>query len=104
MERLVRRRIVGERMMIAEVRLAAGCRIPTHAHENEQFACVVSGRLRFGIGAEGSPDRHEIALGAGEVVHLPSSVPHSAEAEEDTLVLDLFAPPSETTGVDAGGS
>jgi len=27
-------------------------------------------------------------------------VPHSALAEEDTLVLDLFSPPSEKTGVD----
>lgn len=101
-ERLVRRRIIGEKMMISEVRLRAGCRVPTHAHENEQFACVISGRLRFGIGAEGSSDRHEITLEGGEVMHLPSMVPHSAEAEEDTVVLDLFAPPSEKTGVDAG--
>ena len=104
LERLVRRRIVGAKMMVSEVRLHSGCRVPTHAHENEQFACVISGRLRFGIGAEGSPVRYEITAAGGEVVHLPSMVPHSTEAELDSVVLDLFAPPSEKTGVDAGRS
>jgi len=37
---------------------------------------------------------------AGEILHLPSFVPHSAEALEDTLVLDIFSPPSEKTGID----
>ena len=98
---LDRRRIIGERMMISEVLLRKGCVVPAHAHENEQFACVIRGRLRFGIGDERGPGHREITLGSGEVLHLPSNVPHSAEALEDTLVLDLFSPPSETTGVDA---
>ena len=37
---------------------------------------------------------------AGEVVHLPSNVPHSAEALADSLLIDVFSPPSEKTGVD----
>ena len=86
--------------MLAEVRLREGCRVPTHAHENEQFACVLSGRLRFGIGAEGSDARYETILTAGQVMHLPSYVPHSAEALEESLVLDIFSPSSERTGVD----
>jgi len=100
LERLARRRIIGEKLMISEVHLRQGCHVPTHAHENEQFALVVSGRLRFGIGFEDSSDRHEVTLEDGEVIHLPSNVPHSATAEQDTRVLDIFAPPSETTGVD----
>ena len=102
--RLARRRIIGEKMMLSEVWLEKGCTVPTHAHANEQFACILEGRLRFGLGADGAPDRREVTLGAGEVLHLPSHVPHSAEALEDTLVLDLFAPPSEKTGVDGGES
>lgn len=86
--------------MISEVRLEKGCMVPTHAHFNEQFAYVMRGRLRFGIGAEGSPQRHEIDVGAGEVLHLPANVPHSAEALEETVVLDIFSPPSERTGID----
>ena len=97
---LERKRIIGEEMMISQVILRKGCHVPTHAHENEQFACIVSGALKFGLGAEGSPQRKEVVVSAGEVLHLPSMVPHSADALEDTLVLDLFSPPSERTGID----
>ena len=100
MQLLSRRRIIGERMMISQVFLKKGCFVTTHAHANEQFACVMSGELRFGIGAEGAADRYEVNVKAGEVIHLPSNVPHSAEAVSDTEVLDLFSPPSQKTGID----
>lgn len=100
MDKLMRRRIIGDRMMLSEVFLHNGCHVPTHAHENEQFCLVISGRLRFGIGDERSQGRREITVSAGEVLHLPSNVPHSADALEDTLVIDLFSPPSQGTGID----
>src|SRR5882672_4715901 len=97
---LERRRVMGRRAMLSHVILRRGCRVPTHAHENEQFACVLSGRVRFGIGAEGTAARREMTLTAGQVLHLPSNVAHSAEALEETLILDIFSPPSEKTGID----
>jgi quercetin dioxygenase-like cupin family protein len=97
---LERRRVIGEQAMISHVVLTKGCAVPTHQHENEQFTCVISGRLRFGLGADGSPHRREVTLTAGEVIHLPANVPHSADALEDTVVLDIFSPPSATTGID----
>jgi len=97
---LERRRVIGEKMMVSQVRLSRGCDIPTHSHENEQLVLLQSGRMRFGLGAEGAPDRREIELRAGEVLHLPANLPHSAYALEDCLVLDLFSPPSATTGID----
>lgn len=100
MEKIARQRIIGEKMMISKVFLDRGCIVPTHRHENEQFACIMSGALRFGLGAEGSAERREIIVKAGEVLHLPSNLPHSAEAIEDTVVLDLFSPPSAATGID----
>lgn len=100
MNLLERKRIIGEQMMISRVTLQKGCFVPTHAHENEQFAYIMSGELRFGIGPEGSAERYEINVKAGEVLHLPANVPHSAEAVVDTLVLDMFSPPSEKTGID----
>ena len=100
MAMLARKRVIGEKAMISRVVLEKGCFVPTHAHENEQFVCILSGQLRFGIVPDGSPDRTQITARAGEVVHLPSNVPHSAEAVEDTVVLDVFSPPSETTGID----
>jgi quercetin dioxygenase-like cupin family protein len=91
-----RRRLAGREAMLAQVSLRAGCAVPVHAHANEQFACVLSGRMRFVL-----PDG-ERTLGAGEVLHLPSRLPHGAEALEDSVVLDVFAPPSASTGIDPG--
>ncbi len=100
MDKVLRRRIIGERMMISEVHLARGFVVPTHQHENEQMAMVVSGKIRFRLGAEDSPERHEVVLEGGSVMHLPSNLPHSAEALEDTVIYDLFSPVSEGTGID----
>ncbi len=97
---LERQRIIGEKVMISRVMLARGCKVPMHAHANEQMACIMSGRLRFVLEAESGPDRREVVVHAGEVLHLPCEVPHSAEALEDTVVLDIFSPPSVTTGID----
>jgi quercetin dioxygenase-like cupin family protein len=100
MEKIDRRRIIGEKMMLSEVFLHKGFHVSTHSHQNEQFAVVLSGEVRFGIGAKGSAERYEIVLKGGEVLHLPANVPHSAQALADSRLIDLFSPPSETTGVD----
>jgi len=101
---LERRRIYGERALLSHVLLRKRCRVPLHHHENEQFACILSGRLRFGIGDDAGNVIETMVLEAGQVLHLPSDVPHSAEALEDTLVLDIFCPPSEKTGIDRAES
>lgn len=100
---LERRRIVGERVMLSYVTLKKGCVVPSHAHENEQFACVMSGRARFEVGSGEGSARRNLVLVGGEVLHFPSNVPHAAEALEDTVVLDVFSPPSEKTGIDRNG-
>jgi quercetin dioxygenase-like cupin family protein len=100
MELLSRKRVIGQQAMISRVLLKKGCDVPTHSHPNEQFSHVLSGKLRFGLGAEGSPQWTEIVVGPDECLHLPSNVPHSAYAVEDTIVLDIFSPPSQTTGID----
>lgn len=48
-------------------------------------------RSEGGDGAEGGLD--EIVVRAGEVLHLPSDVPHSVEALEDSVGVDIFSPP-----------
>jgi len=100
---LERRRVIGEKVMISNVVLKTGCCVTTHAHENEQFAVVLSGRVRFGLDAEGSSERSEVTLGAGEILFLPANVPHSALALEDTNILDVFSPPCAQTGIDHQG-
>ncbi len=102
MPRIERKRIIAEQMMISRVELAEGFALATHAHENEQIVVVLSGRCRFGLGAEGSRERKEIEVKWGEVLVLPANVPLSCGALEETVILDLFSPPSATTGVDGG--
>lgn len=100
MDKVLRRRIIGERVMISEVRLAKGFVVPTHQHDNEQMAMVISGKIRFDLGEEGSSDRRQVVLEGGSVMHLPANLPHAAEALEDTLIYDIFSPVSEGTGID----
>jgi quercetin dioxygenase-like cupin family protein len=100
MQRLERRRIIGEHAMISQVTLHQGCEVPMHAHPNEQFSCVLSGRLRIEVADGPDGARRDVVVRAGEVLHLPANVPHGAFAETDTVVLDIFSPPSETTGID----
>ena len=89
---LARRLITGDRVMLAHVYLKKGCLVPRHSHENEQFTYILEGALQFSIGADGA---EELVVREGEVLHLPSNVPHQARALEDTLDVDVFCPPRE---------
>lgn len=97
---LERRRVIGEKAMISHISLAKGFMVDSHTHDNEQFSAVLEGCIRFGVGVPGSPEHRTIDVRAGEVIHLPSNCPHSAHAIEDTVVLDIFSPPSQGTGID----
>ena len=97
---LSRKRVIGTRAMISRVVLQKGCVVPRHAHENEQFACILSGCLKFELDSQTGTGNETVVVKAGELIHFPSNVAHAAEALEDTVVLDVFSPPSETTGID----
>lgn len=89
---LTRKLITGDRMMLAHVYLDKGCIVPKHSHENEQLTYILEGALRFWIGDDES---EQLIVRAGEVLHIPSNVPHKAEALEDTLDVDIFSPPRQ---------
>jgi quercetin dioxygenase-like cupin family protein len=72
---------------VARFFLRKGATVPEHKHPNEQIAFVLSGAMRFVL--EGKP----ITLRTGETLCIPPNVPHSAEALEDTIDLDVFTPP-----------
>jgi unsaturated pyranuronate lyase len=84
---LQRQFVVGQEIMLARVLLKKGCIVPEHSHHNEQLTYVLEGALKFWI------DDREIVVHAGEVLCIPSHMPHKAEALEDTVDLDVFAPP-----------
>ena len=85
-EMLSRKIVTGERGMLAQVYLKAGCVVPMHAHESEQMTYILQGALRFLVGGE------EITVREGEVLHIPTWIEHQAEALEDTLEMDVFSP------------
>jgi quercetin dioxygenase-like cupin family protein len=89
---LDRRLVTGERMMLAHVYLKKGCIVPRHSHENEQITYVLEGALHFWLGEDGKEER---TIRAGEVLVIPSNLPHKAEALEDTLDVDVFSPPRQ---------
>ena len=84
---LQRQFVVGQDIMLARVLLKKGCIVPEHSHHNEQLTYIVEGALKFWI------DNREITVHAGEVLCIPSHMPHKAEAMEDTVDLDIFTPP-----------
>jgi unsaturated pyranuronate lyase len=85
--RLQRQMVWGQEIMLARVLLKKGCIVPEHSHHNEQLTYIVEGALKFYI------DGKEIVVHAGEVLCIPSNMPHKAEAMEDTVDLDVFTPP-----------
>ena len=87
-----RRLITGERMMLAHVYLEKDAVVPMHEHENEQLTYILDGSLRFWIGSE---DAEPIDLISGQVLTIPSNVPHKAQALADTLDVDVFSPPRQ---------
>jgi quercetin dioxygenase-like cupin family protein len=101
---LSRRIVTGKEVMVAHVYLKAGAVVPKHHHVNEQVTYILQGALRLWVGDQvDSPhDADGIVVGAGEVLVIPSNVPHRAVALEDTLDLDVFAPPRQDwlTGTD----
>ena len=84
-----REMVVGDKLMLARVFLKKGAHVPQHHHHNEQVTYILEGALKFAI------DGREIVVRAGEVLCIPSNMPHEAWALEDTLDLDVFNPPRE---------
>jgi unsaturated pyranuronate lyase len=84
---LERQMVVGDQIMVARVLLSKGAHVPLHSHHNEQVTYILDGALKFAIGGK------EIVVRTGEVLCIPSNLPHEAWAVEDTVDLDVFTPP-----------
>ena len=87
-----RRLISTDRMMLAHVYLEEGAIVPSHSHENEQLTYILEGSMRFWFGEDES---QVVDIAAGEVLHIPSWLPHRAVALERTLDVDIFCPPRQ---------
>ena len=87
-----RRFLYGEKAMLAQIWIKKGTVVPRHVHLAEQLSYIVEGVLRLRLG-EDLGEVHD--LHAGEVLVIPSNVPHDAVALEDVYDLDVFSPPRE---------
>lgn len=87
-----RRFLYGEKAMLAQIWIKKGTVVPRHVHVAEQLSYIVEGTLRLRLG-EDLGEVHD--LHAGEVLVIPSNVPHDAVALEDVYDLDVFSPPRD---------
>jgi len=85
-DRLWRRVVSGEKITIARLGLAKGCVVPLHQHESEQISVVFEGALDFEL------EGRTVRVKAGEVLVIPSNVPHRVTAVEDSAAMDTFSP------------
>ncbi len=81
-----RRFFTGDKVTVAFLTMKNGCDVPQHSHDSEQFSYIISGALKFQI------EGQEIIVRGGEMLEIPSNVPHSAVAIEDTTGIDVFSP------------
>jgi len=85
-DKLWRKVVTGEKVMVAQLWLFKDCLVPLHHHESEQISLILQGALKFEL------EGREQIVRAGEVLVIPSNVPHSALAIEDTIGIDVFSP------------
>jgi quercetin dioxygenase-like cupin family protein len=93
---LFRRKVTGEKILLARINLTKGCVVAQHSHPNEQMSMILSGRVRWTI------DGREVECGEGQILHLPAGCVHGLVTLEDTEVIDVLSPPGPM-GVDSQG-
>ena len=86
---VTRQYIVGAHIMLARLALKKGAHVPLHHHFHEQISHVVEGALNFLI------DGSQVTVRAGEILCIPSHLPHEVVALEDSVALDIFNPPRQ---------
>lgn len=89
---MVRRIVTGEKMMIARMNFKDGFVVPLHHHVHEQITQVISGTIRFWFGAN---KEQVMDLHAGDVVVIPSNLPHEALMIGEVEEIDSWSPPRE---------
>jgi quercetin dioxygenase-like cupin family protein len=87
---LTRQFLTGSKAMLGRIVLTKGCAVPRHSHPNEQLVFILEGSLRFEF-----DDGSTQLVNSGEILVIPSDLPHAAVALEDTINFDIFAPPRQ---------
>jgi len=88
-ELISRQMLSGDNGTLGRYVFARGAIVPRHSHVSEQYTFIVSGAVKFVF------DDREVVLNGGDLLFIPANVPHSAEALEDAVDVDFFAPRRE---------
>lgn len=80
-DRVSRRIVAGEEVMMSMYKAKAGARAEPHQHDYEQIFCMLSGTWRFRVGDE------ERVIRTGDVVHIPCNVEHVGHVLEDVVAI-----------------
>ena len=88
-DKISRQMFNGEHTTVARMSLVKGTIVPRHDHPSEQYTLVLSGLMRMIF------DGGETTLRPGELVFISANVPHTVEAIEACVSLDIFGPPRE---------
>ena len=87
---ITRKAIHRANMTLACIELERSAVVAVHSHAHEQISMVQKGALKFVV------DGQERVVRAGEMLALPSNVPHGVvETLEDSVVVDVFSPVRE---------
>jgi quercetin dioxygenase-like cupin family protein len=81
--------VCGEKMLVTEVHMDKGSRLPTHSHPQEQSGRLIRGKILLTIGKETSE------LAPGDCWNVPGDLEHGAEILEDSIAVEVFSPVRE---------
>ena len=84
--------VSGEKLMIAKMKFKNGFVVPLHHHMHEQVTQVISGKMRFWFGEN---KEQTMELNPGDVIVIPSNLPHEALMIGDVEEIDTWAPPRQ---------
>ena len=84
--------VSGEKLMAARIKFKDGFLVPLHFHVHEQLTQVVSGKMRFWFGEN---KEQTMDLGPGDVIVIPSNLPHEALMIGDVEEIDTWSPPRQ---------
>jgi quercetin dioxygenase-like cupin family protein len=75
-----------EKTLMCEFELQKGHVLPSHAHPYEQTGYLVSGKMKFRIGATWYNAE------SGDSWCIPENVEHEVKILEDSVVIEVFSP------------
>ena len=78
-----------DHLTIAHWIIEAGAELPEHSHVHEMVVNVIEGRFELNL------DGKTHVLEQGNVLVVPSSLPHSGRALTDCRIIDVFYPVRE---------